>query len=122
SIMQSSEFRRIEKAARTLEIECRKIAGPLVPEAEGALLLRRAKRAVHCGKAPERPRDAESRFGDRVDHQACLVSVFRGRPAGYDLERLNGIDRQLCRESFTLLVVDRLVVQRHRHLRVISKR
>src|SRR6185369_321678 len=86
SIMEGSKFGWIEKAARTLEIECSKIAGPLVPKAEGGLLLRRAERAVHSGQAPERPRDAESRFGDGVDYQACLVSVFRGRPSSYDFQ------------------------------------
>src|ERR1700730_6737158 len=111
--MQSSEFGRIEKATRAFEIECRKITHLLVSKSEGGLLLRRTERAVHRRNAPEWSGDAQSGLSDGVDYQTRFVTVFRGRPPTYYLERLNCVDRKLCGEGFALLVVDRLVIQRY---------
>src|SRR5437660_6210642 len=120
--MQSGEFGRIEEATRPFEIERRKIACPFVSESEGGLLLRRTERAIHRGKTPERFCRAKPRFGDGVDHETGLVTVFRGRSPGNHFERLNGVDGKLSREGFALLIADRLIVQRYRRLRVIAKR
>ena len=94
-VMQSSEFGRIEKATRALKVKRCEVADPLVSKSERRLLLRRAEGPVHCRNAAERSGHAESRFGDRVDHQTCFIAVFRGGCPGYHFERLNGVDRKL---------------------------
>src|ERR1700722_20961225 len=65
--------------------------------------------------------DALTGASGDFDHQAGLVSKFSGRRPGYHLQRLNGIERNLVRKYFALLIGDRLAVHGKRVFSVIAE-
>ena len=63
----------------------------------------------------------ESRARRHLDHQAGLIAIFGRRGAFDHLHRLHGVERDLIREDFALLVGDGLAVERERVRSVIAE-
>ena len=65
---------------------------------------------------------SEGRPCGRIDHQARLIAVLRGRRAGNDFHRLNRVGRNGRREDLVPLVRHRLAVDDIADLGVIAQR
>src|SRR5436190_1394481 len=109
--MQDGKFRSIKKTSRAIEVESHKVASLRVAVSQGSVLVGGTESSVECIETAGRFALIQAGASHRIDHQARLIAIFGGSRSRYDFQRLNGIYWDLCRESFTLLIRDRLVIQ-----------
>ena len=83
---------------------------------------RSAEGPVLRKNAASGPRYAKAGTRRCIDNEAGLIAKLRVRSSRYDFHRLNGVYRDLRRECFALLIVDRLSVNIERSLGVIAER
>src|SRR5437016_7348549 len=102
--MQRLKFRRVEEAARTLEVESYEVSQPGVAVTDRSVLANRAERSIGCAETSGRLLLIEARFGNHVHDQTGLVAVLSGCCAGNHFQRLDCIGRQLRGKHLALLV------------------
>src|SRR5258707_4952677 len=91
AVMQRRNFRLVEEAAGTIEVEGDEVAQPGTAIADRCTLANRPERSIGRIETTGRFLLIQSRFGNRVHDQAGLVAVLSGRCAGDYFQRLNRI-------------------------------
>src|ERR1051325_9700 len=119
--MQYRKFRRIKKAPRAVEVESHKISNLRVAVGQRCVLVSSTESSVERIETAGRFSLIQAGAGYRINYQTRLVAIFRWSRSSYNFQRLNGIDRNLRREGFALLIRNWLVIQRDIHLGVISE-
>ena len=94
-IMKHGEFRCIEKATRALEGRRKKVSELCVAIPKGNFLADSAEGSVSRAKSAGRFSLIQTRFRNRIHHQAGLISEFSRCRARDHFQRLNRSGRQL---------------------------
>src|SRR5579875_3292746 len=121
-IVKVREFRGVQNAAAVYKVACQEVSSFLSARSKGEVRGLGAKRSIFFGKGAVRRCVTQSRAADRIDHHAVFVTVLRQGYSGYNLQRLNGIQRNLVRKDFTVLVCNGLVIERNLGFGVITQR
>src|SRR5215469_14223328 len=118
--MHDRELRWIEKPSCVEYVHGNVVADIRASIGEIESAIRRSEAAVGSGYTSMRLFHSQSRARGHLDHDARLVAKFCWRSSGNNLERLNGIKRNLIGKDFALLIGDRLTVEGERVLRVVA--
>src|SRR6184192_2557394 len=119
--MQGSELRRVRKPARSQTIQSEKVAGFVAAESQVGFADISSKGTVRPENLTTRLMLPKTRSGRRVHHKACLLAKLGRRRTRHEFHSLQGVQRNLRREYFALLIIDWLAVNLKRCAGVIAQ-
>src|SRR5439155_7030919 len=108
--MKRRKFRRVQKAARSQSIQSEKVSDFIAAESHVRLTGTGSKRTIgpkNLTPGLTLPKTGSCR---RIHNKACLLTKLSRRCTCYDFHSLQRVERNLSREDFTLLIVDRLPI------------
>src|SRR5207249_10960856 len=118
--MKGRELRRVQKTARSQSIQSEKVSDFIAAESHVRLTGTGSKRTIGPKDLPPRLTLPQTGSCRRIHNKACLLTKLGRRRTCYDFHSLQRVHRNLSREDFTLLIVDRLPINLERCAGVVT--